>query len=72
MANSLIMWKDSRPYKEGRQILYSKLTQAADNGLIARTSFRFLVTGEDDEEYKEFEWKRYNSLINLLINGNRS
>ena len=32
----------------------SRLTKAADQGLLARTSFRFLVTGEEESNHDDF------------------
>ena len=32
----------------------SKMTKAAEQGLVERRSFRFLVTGEEDDEHEQF------------------
>ena len=37
----------------------SKMTKAADQGLVERRSFRFLVTGEEDEDHQQFDRTQY-------------
>ena len=37
----------------------SKMTKAADKGLVDRTSFRFLITGEENEDHDQFDRSKY-------------
>ena len=37
----------------------SKMTKAADQGLVERRSFRFLVTGEEDDDHEQFNRTQY-------------
>ena len=37
----------------------SKMTKAADQGLVDRTSFRFLITGEEHEDHDQFDQSKY-------------
>ena len=47
----------------------SKITKAADIGLVERMSFRFLVTGEEDDKHEDLEETKYeNFKIFLDIN----
>ena len=37
----------------------SKMIKAADQGLVERRSFRFLVTGKEDDDHEQFNRTQY-------------
>ena len=41
--------------QRGKTNFLQQINKGGDKGLVAKTSFRFLVTGKNDDEYQDIE-----------------